>query len=33
MGKINNEHDSQNSSTFMQDDLDTSFEIKESLFH
>ena len=32
MGKINNEHDSQNSSTFMQDDLDTSFEIKESLF-
>ena len=32
MGKINNEHDSQNNSTFMQDDLDTSFEIKESLF-
>lgn len=32
MGKVNNEHDSQDNSTFMQDDLNTSFEVKESLF-
>lgn len=32
MEKVNNEHDSQDNSTFMQDDLNTSFEVKESLF-
>ncbi len=32
MGKLDNEHDSQDNATFMQDDLDTSFEVKESLF-